>query len=137
MRKSYMSIGLLLTMLLCLPIAVAGKLSTQDNSQLVGSYRCSAVNGTLHIGDLPNNDLFFDLESMWIGDVTMGNVNTGSAHGKLKIKGNTAVFTDAHGPYTLTFKFKRNAVDIEYDGKGFGQWNVTPAGHYKKVKDLE
>ena len=137
MRKSYIANSLLAIALLLEPRAAIGRFAVKDNSQLAGCYRCSAVNGTLHISDLPNNDLAFDLDSMWVGDVTMGNVNTGSAHGKLKVKGDTAIFTDAQGPYTLTFTFKRNAVDIEYDGTGFGQWKVTPAGHYKKVKLLE
>ena len=106
-----------------------------DANNLAGEHKCSAVHGRLNLIQRTDKRFEFDLDAMWIGDVTMGNVNTGNAHGVIELQGNSAVYKDPDGPYTLTFKFSHDKVDIKYDGSGFGQWKVTPTGRYKKVYD--
>jgi hypothetical protein len=118
---------------LVLPPAMAKKSVSRGHPSLAGRYRCNSVRGTLVIVQRTDKEIEFDLDAMWIGDVIMGNVNTGKAHGVVEIEDNKAIYKDSEGPYTLTFTFKRNIVDVQYDGTGFGQWNVTPAGRYKKV----
>lgn len=109
------------------------KSAPKQPPDVAGEYKCSTVHGKLNLTQRTDKRFEFDLDAVWIGDVTVGNVNTGNAHGFIELQGDTAVYKDPEGPYTLTFKFSRNKVDIKYDGSGFGQWNVTPTGHYKKV----
>lgn len=127
--------GLVMLVALALPVSDAKEVAEDNLAGLAGKYKCDAVHGNLSIIKRANEKLEFDLDAMWIGDVTMGNVNTGSAHGVISVEGNNATYKDPEGPYTLTFTFKRDLVDIKYDGSGFGQWNVTPTGRYKRVRE--
>jgi hypothetical protein len=115
--------------------SIAKETAKEELASVAGKYKCNAVHGNLSIIKRNDEKLEFDLDAIWIGDYTVGNVNTGSAHGVITLEGNSATYKDPEGPYTLTFLFKRDVVDIEYDGSGFGQWNVTPAGRYKRVRE--
>ncbi|PWT99968.1 MAG: hypothetical protein C5B53_04715 [Candidatus Melainabacteria bacterium] len=134
MRRVFCLIaGLLAISMFFTAESTAKDATTKQTANLAGEYKCDAVHGRLNLIQRTDKRFEFDLDAMWIGDVTVGNVNTGNAHGVIEVQDDTAVYKDPEGPYTLTFKFSRNKVDIKYDGSGFGQWKVTPSGRYKRV----
>jgi len=102
---------------------------------LTGRYdlKNGAQQGTLYVKELPGKKISFSIQSEWIGDAKMGNVNVGEADGTVPVAGNVAVYKGTGFKLTFTFSPATCKVVLSGEPSTYGGMNVDPNGTYRKT----
>ncbi len=69
----------------------------------------------------------------WVGDVSTGNVHTGSIEGTFVLRGDQLNYQDENGCQFILL-FGKNALTINNDNNQCGGANVSFNGYYKHIK---